>query len=337
VDEKRTKRTGDSEPTDDIARGRPKARRKVSRPIPLSSLPALLPRGDDSDSSDDDYVKEVRHQKPCIDSRPGRRREATITEPVKETGRSRPPLPPDVPALLAQGHSSNDSDSSPDEAVTDEFEKASRSRKAERRNKERVKVRDKMDGETICKYLPQDIDDILGPGIQGDDDYFVPPDWLMEAIELNLGEEVVPVPKTSEIRFDTSEASLEFNSNLLGQYDYDFEKLLARNKGTTIDFGSEFRPIPSLRRILGEHTNFEFFAKILSDGMPYVFTRELSEEERIQELEANITRGNHKSANDAPDEAKRLLGKDVTHGFSFPILPESSPRSRGHLCSPAGW
>jgi hypothetical protein len=36
--------------------------------------------------------------------------------------------------------------------------------------------------------------------------------------------------------------------------------------------------------------------------MPYVFTQELTELERISELRANIDCGNHKSANDAPEE-----------------------------------
>jgi hypothetical protein len=176
---------------------------------------------------------------------------------------------------------------------------------------------------------------LFGPGIQGEDDNFTPPPWLMAAIETNL-REPVPVPKASEIRFDTSEGSLDFNTRLLERYEFDFEKLLAGSRGTTIDFGSEFRPLASLKAILGGHTNFEFFAHIITKGMSYVFTRELSEEERTTELAANVERGNHKSANDAPTEVTRLLGKDVKHGFSFPIRPHIISKIKGAFVQPCG-
>jgi hypothetical protein len=142
-----------------------------------------------------------------------------------------------------------------------------------------VKEKDRADSEIICKYLPDNINSVFGPGIQGDNDAFTPLDWLMEAIQQNLQEEVA-VPRQSEMKLDTSEVSLTFSSNLLESYDFDFEKLVAGNEGTTIDFaGSEFRPIASLERILGGHTNFEFFRNILTNRMSYVFTRELTEEE----------------------------------------------------------
>jgi hypothetical protein len=154
-------------------------------------------------------------------------------------------------------------------------------------------------------------------------------------IEQNL-REPVPVLRASEIRFNTSEDSLEFNTRLFEQYDFDFKKLLAGNRGTTINFRSEFRPLASLKRIFGRHTNFEFFAHIITKGMSYVFTRELTEEERTTELAANIERGNHKSANDAPTEVIHLLGKDIKHGFSLPILPHIISKKKGAFVQPCG-
>jgi hypothetical protein len=157
----------------------------------------------------------------------------------------------------------------------------------------------------------------------------------MEAIGQNL-REPVPTPRASEIRFDTSEDSLEFNTRLFEQYEFDFEKLLAGNRGMTVDFRSEFRPLASLKRILGGHTNFEFFAKIITKGMSYVFTQELTDEERTTKLAVNIERGNHKSANDAPTEVIHLLGKDVKHGFSFTIRPHIIPKIKGAFVQPCG-
>jgi hypothetical protein len=53
--------------------------------------------------------------------------------------------------------------------------------------------------------------------------------------------------------------------------------------------------------------------------MPYIFSRELPAKESLMELTASIARGNHKSANDELEQVKRLISKDVTHGFSVPF------------------
>jgi hypothetical protein len=41
-------------------------------------------------------------------------------------------------------------------------------------------MRNRSDGDTISKYLPLYIDDVLGPGIQEEGDDFTPPAWLTE-------------------------------------------------------------------------------------------------------------------------------------------------------------
>jgi hypothetical protein len=53
--------------------------------------------------------------------------------------------------------------------------------------------------------------------------------------------------------------------------------------------------------------------------MEYFFDTELSEEERLAELEANLERGNHQSASQDEPNMKRLLHKDVGHGFALPV------------------
>ena len=53
--------------------------------------------------------------------------------------------------------------------------------------------------------------------------------------------------------------------------------------------------------------------------MDYVFTRELSETERGCEVRAMLARGNHKSAEDKQEQVRKLIAKDVIHGFTIPI------------------
>ena len=89
--------------------------------------------------------------------------------------------------------------------------------------------------------------------------------------------------------------------------------------GTTIWHGSEFRPIEQLRSVVGSHPNFDHLSQTFRSGMDYHYSRELSEEERTEELEAQLARGNHKSAEEDRDHLSKLLGKDVAHGFAFTL------------------
>jgi hypothetical protein len=67
-----------------------------------------------------------------------------------------------------------------------------------------------------------------------------------------------------------------------------------------------------------------------------VFTTELDEGQRILEMEANITRGNHKSASDHQDHLVRLLDRDVKYGFAMPIPKLSVHKLKGAMVQPAG-
>ena len=60
--------------------------------------------------------------------------------------------------------------------------------------------------------------------------------------------------------------------------DLDLEKFLAKHQQTTLNFGSEFRPVGDLEKILGGHPNFVFFSDVLANGMDYRFKKELSED-----------------------------------------------------------
>jgi hypothetical protein len=72
--------------------------------------------------------------------------------------------------------------------------------------------------------------------------------------------------------------AVAYNSQLLADEDYDFEAFIASHSNTTLDYGSEFKPIEQLESILGQHPNFLELCKILSHGMDYRFTWHLPEE-----------------------------------------------------------
>jgi hypothetical protein len=207
---------------------------------------------------------------------------------------------------------------------------------ADRRNLDRVDKADEMDRSLLSKYyLPDSIDEFLPNVIPGPDDSFVPPAWLMKAIEEVAASEV-QTPLAPPVRFDLSDESVKFNSELLKESNLDLEEFLAKHQQTTLNFGSEFRPINDLTTILGSHPNFDFFSDVLENGMDYRFTEELSEDQRQAEVAAMMERGNHKSAQEDSEAVAKLLAKDVLQGFSLPVSPDLIPDMAHAMVQPAG-
>lgn len=185
------------------------------------------------------------------------------------------------------------------------------------------------------KHLPRSIDEFLPSAIPGPDDNFVPPAWLMEAIEEVAAAEA-PAPKAPPVMFELTEAAVQHNTELLEAFDLNSAEFLSLHQDTTLGFGSEFRPIEQFKKVLGGHPNFGFFADVLKNGMSHHFTNELSEEERKAEVEAMIKRGNHESVQEDSEAVSKLPEKDVLHGFSLPVNPSIVPSIPGAMVQPAG-
>jgi hypothetical protein len=228
-----------------------------------------------------------------------------------------------------------DIEAEPDPEPTDGKERDGLTKVAERRNLKRVSDADAIDHRLLSKYLPETINEFLPNVITGPDDSFVPPAWLMQAIEQVAASEV-PTPLAPPIKFDLSDDSVKFNSELLKNSDLDLEKFLAKHQDTTLNFGSEFRPIEDLEKILGRHPNFGFFSEVLANGMDYRFTEQLSEEQRQAEVAAMMERGNHQSVQEDSEEVAKLLAKDVLQGFSLPVSPDLVPDLAHAMVQPAG-
>eukprot|EP00957_Ditylum_brightwellii_P205795 15345482-Ditylum_brightwellii.AAC.1 len=73
------------------------------------------------------------------------------------------------------------------------------------------------------------------------------------------------------------------NSNLLQKYGFDITSAIVANKGSTMDYGPEFRPADDIDRIL---CHYKFWGQInvsLTQGVKYPM-KKLSEKERITTL-----------------------------------------------------
>jgi hypothetical protein len=237
-------------------------------------------------------------------------------------------LPP-ATASDIQAESNEEGTVGPEKASTKQ------ERVAERRNRERVERADAVDQKLLSKYLPPTPAEFLPNKIPGPDDSFTPPAWLMGAIEEVMVAEV-QIPNAPPVRFDLSKEAIQHNTGLLADCNLDLHKLLSQHQDTTLGFGSEFRPVDQMKKILGQHPNFDFFSEVLTNGMTYRFKDELSEDQRKAEMEAMIQRGNHQSVKEDSVEVAKLLAKDVLHGFSLPVHPDIVPNIAKAMVQPTG-
>jgi aspartate carbamoyltransferase regulatory subunit len=155
-------------------------------------------------------------------------------------------------------------------------------------------------------------DCFLPAPVTGPNDTFRPPTLFLRKMTV-VAAAPAPTPTKSSVRFDVSPEAAEHNASLLREIDCDFQKFFSTQAGSTLDFGSEFRPIEQLRPLLHQHLGSE----VLIAGM-----LEITGEERESEVLAMLVPGNHKSAQDEPEMAEKRLSKDAVHGLSM-VIPKA--------------
>ena len=146
-----------------------------------------------------------------------------------------------------------------------------------------------------------------------------------------------PPPKPSLSAFEyTKEAALK-NSLILKKYDYDFTKAIEAQPGTTVSYGSEVRPMEQLEILLHNHPNFPRFRSNMTKGISYPL-EELDEDTRLNMLNKQLQKGNHKSTMD--EEARKNTTKsmqtDVERGFGIIITKKCAALIKGAEAYPLG-
>ena len=208
--------------------------------------------------------------------------------------------------------------------------------KARDRNTARLLRADQADFEILSKYLPSDILSWFPFSVQGPVDLHEPPEEWLEGVMV-VARTPCSIPKTPTVQFACDKKSLEYNTEMLRKCDWDLETFLNLQRGTTIDHGSEFRPIHQLVGLVGKHPNFPFLKTMLEQGFQYFVSRELSESERLEEFDAQLERGNHKSASQENEAvAQALLESDVKYGFALPIQAAKLRLVKGVHLQPGG-
>ena len=151
---------------------------------------------------------------------------------------------------------------------------------------------------------------------------------------MQAAEAGVPTPAPPPFKFDVTNDAIIHNSKLLKKYDYDLEALLNDHQHTSVAFGSEFRPLTQLEPIFGKQDLFPFFAKVHKRGMSYELKEELTEDERMAELEAQLLRGNHLQATQQPEKLKEKVHFDVKCGFAVPVGKLVVPKIKEAMVQP---
>jgi len=207
--------------------------------------------------------------------------------------------------------------------------------RARKRNQVRIRHANEADIAIISKYLPTEASAFFPMRMVGPDDAFEAPESWLEEIRDVINTEP-PLPRSPDFRFSTEPSAVRANGALLESFGFDFENLLESQRGTTAWHGSEFREVPQLQRIIGSHPLFEYLSRLFTEGMDYIFKRDLTSEEMTLEAEHMIGRGNHKSATAEEEVVERLLLKDVTHGFSLPFPAALIPKIPNAAVQPCG-
>ncbi len=200
----------------------------------------------------------------------------------------------------------------------DDVQHVSVDKKAWNRNLARLKWADLTDSDMISKYLTSSPYEVLHWVPTGPDDHFVPPSALMASIAA-ISVSDVRTPQKSPIIFEPTLQAAQINAKLLEEQGGSLRQLIELHQNSTLGYGSEFRPLWQLDRLLQDHPNYPPFRSVIMEGLRFIGKETPPADQLRLDLEAAIARGNHKSAKENLDQVRKLLGKDVAHGFAIPL------------------
>ena len=90
------------------------------------------------------------------------------------------------------------------------------------------------------------------------------------------------------------------------------------NENSPLGYGSEFRKPQELKKVFGFHPLWLQMESMLTNGSKWPL-EEISKENRKRDLDDALFLGNHKGVITNPELLKKLINKDVIHGYSLPI------------------
>jgi hypothetical protein len=120
-------------------------------------------------------------------------------------------------------------------------------------------------------------------------------------------------------QFDLSKEAATHNYCTLERFGFNLSDALTAQQNSPLTFGSEFKPHHIISPILQDHPLWDFTSRHLLEGATYPL-RQISDNDRNNDIMFFLSRGNHKSASNHDEIIRQLLAEDVNRGYSL-ILP----------------
>ena len=132
--------------------------------------------------------------------------------------------------------------------------------------------------------------------------------------------------------FKRTKEAAQHNSQLLEKASFDMEKATQFPHNTSLSYGSEFRPTTTIKPLLHRHPQWSKVEEILSKGAIYHLDP-ITEEDRLNDIQHMILRGNHQSAKIEENKAalSKSFDKEVAAQWAIPIQIESTQKIP-HAC-----
>ncbi len=128
-------------------------------------------------------------------------------------------------------------------------------------------------------------------------------------------------PKKSIFKFENTPEAASHNTKILASSNFDYEKILNKQKNTIISYGSEFRSCEILHNLLKFHKSGQRIKSTLTNGTDTVLSP-LDEDTLKKDCLANLERGNHISSTRSKDDinfVQKTYKKEVEKGWMIPF------------------
>jgi hypothetical protein len=135
--------------------------------------------------------------------------------------------------------------------------------------------------------------------------------------------------------FSLSQEVAHKNMQILQRCNFDMPLALQSQSGSPLQFSSEFKPVAIIAPILQIYPLWKFTQAILTQGASFPL-QELNIEDRIQDINFMIKRGNHKSALKNMEALSQLINDDNTRGFTLILPLDAIHHIKGISISPLG-
>ena len=136
-------------------------------------------------------------------------------------------------------------------------------------------------------------------------------------------------------RFEWSDDAARHNLEVLRSFNLDLAAAIAAQPFSSLTPGSEFRSAALLAPLLSAHPLWPRFFERITVGAEFPLTP-ISDAERRTDLQAILSRGNHKSARGHETKLLAMLKEEVSRGWQLPLPKEAALELPGCEVAPLG-